>query len=160
MKGLTALSEDLMQDQDGMWGTLQEEEDRHRFFTRLLRLHFAAFVFMGIQAIAYGIIGTSSKVTPSTGFPASCQGPICQPGLENLHAFDATFFVILFVVLAALDHLLTCIIAYNYPITAKYWLFEIGSNPIRWCEYAISASVMAITIAILSGNMVKSSSLS
>jgi len=155
MKIANNMNEDLIQqdlDQDGIWGTLQEEEERHRLYTRLMRLHFLASIFMGIQAIAYGIIGTSSKVTPSVGFPSSCQGPICQPDLETLPSFDATSFVVIFVALAAVDHLLTCVIAYNYPITTKFWLFLIGSNPLRWCEYAISASTMAITIAILSGN--------
>lgn len=64
---------------------------------------------------------------------------------------DPVFLITLFVALASFDHFITWIFAVRYPNIAMKWLFKIQSNPFRWIEYSISASIMAVAISILSG---------
>jgi hypothetical protein len=126
-------------------------EERQRF-TKLHRLHLAAAVFMGIQTIAYGAAGADASVSPTVGFPIDCQdGPICTPNMKVYSDQDPVFLIILFVALSSFDHFVTWGIAYLYPDIAMKWLFRYQSNPLRWFEYSISAAIMAVAIAILSG---------
>jgi hypothetical protein len=111
---------------------------------------------MFIQTIAYIAANVSVKVMASVGFPAYCNSEFencgtydTKPFSKNLGAFHPIFLIILFVALASADHLISFLIAHYYPDTAKYWLFEVGSNPLRWIEYSMSASTMSLAIAIL-----------
>jgi hypothetical protein len=64
---------------------------------------------------------------------------------------DPVFLIILFVALASFDHFVTWAFATRYPDIAMRWLFKFQSNPFRWIEYSVSASIMAVAISILSG---------
>jgi len=126
-----------------------EQKER---FTRLHHLHLAAAVFMGIQTIGYGAAGANASVSPTVGFPIDCQdGPICTPHMRIFNDQDPVFLIILFVALSSFDHFVTWGFAYLYPDIAMKWLFRFQSNPFRWMEYSISASIMAVAIGILSG---------
>lgn len=54
-----------------------------------------------------------------------------------------------FVALASADHLI-CWLYFQYRENFTRWcIFELGCNPLRWAEYSVSASSMALAIAIL-----------
>lgn len=125
-------------------------------FTKILRLHLAAAIFMGIQTIAYGIASKDTTVNtyPTIGIQTVaiyCNGPICPPQTKQLKSMDPLFLIVLFVALASFDHFVCYFYGWKYPKEAKYWLFTVGANPFRWIEYSISASIMAWAIAILCG---------
>ena len=53
-----------------------------------------------------------------------------------------------FLLLAALDHALVAL----PPFRARYeWYLDAGVNPFRWLEYSLSASLMVVLIAMLTG---------
>lgn len=68
------------------------EADVKRFAT-LKWLHFAAFLFMGIQTIAYGGIGVDAKVYPTIGLGLGCDGPICLPGMRLLDTMNPLWII-------------------------------------------------------------------
>jgi hypothetical protein len=106
--------------------------ERLRIGRRTRTLHVVAAVFMGVQAIAYGAVGASATVKPTVGFPQNCEnGPICDPGMKILGETDPVWLIILFVSLAAFDHLVTAAYAYAFEASALRWLFVVRSNPFR-----------------------------
>jgi len=129
-------------------------------FRKIKNLHLAAFIFMGIQAIAYGAVGESTDlyVIMTVGFPKYCdyQTETCsmwgsQPNIKQLGDWNPIWLMTFFVVLASFDHLVSYLYMVKYPESAKEWLFDIGSNPFRMIEYSISAFAMALAISILCG---------
>lgn len=128
---------------------LNEETPR---FKRILYLHLAAAIFMGIQTLAYGGIGIrDTKVNPSVGFPIFTKGPMGFPSLKLLPTMNPLWIIVLFCALASADHLVSFLFGYFKPKEAMIMIFEVKSNPLRWIEYSISASIMAIGISILCG---------
>lgn len=130
---------------------LSEADVQSARLLTLQRWHLAAFVFFFIQTIIYAAVPVSLQVDATVAFSTDCDGPICGPGQKNLGSFNPIWMIPLFTGLAALDHLLCCLSAQFYPEQVKYWIFVVGSNPMRWLEYSISASIMAVAISILSG---------
>jgi hypothetical protein len=126
------------------------ETDQSRF-ARIVKLHLAAAIFFLVQTVAYASVPVNLKVDPSVGFPVCTGGPICDAGIKLIGNFNPIFVIPLFTGLAALDHFLSWAWGHLYPDSAKYWWFVAGSNPLRWAEYSISASLMAVAICILSG---------
>lgn len=120
-------------------------------FVRISRLHFAAFVFFLIQTVIYSALKVDLAVDPSVGYSTDCDGPICSANMKTYGDINPIWIIPVFTGLACFDHLLSWYCGYAYPETAKYWLFTVGSNPFRWIEYSISASLMAVAISILSG---------
>ncbi len=96
-------------------------------------------------AVILGLAGTFS-VTVTSSLPT---GPPGSPAPAPAALFDVRigWAVAVFLGLAALDHLLTA--------TALRGTYERdlkrGINRFRWCEYALSATVMVILISLYSG---------
>lgn len=143
-------------------GTVTEggETSKNRYNT-VFNLHVAAFVFMGIQSIAYGAIDVDLTTLPTVGFPVYCNQQIpgndcggtwnSTPGLQKLPEQAPIWLMCFFVVLASFDHLVTAVYAHLYPESAKWWLYVAQSNPFRMIEYSISASAMVWGITQLCG---------
>lgn len=68
------------------------------------------------------------------------------PGPEVLTAYSVTWYSAVFIALSAVDHT-ACVM---FRGTYEYYLAR-HQNPIRWAEYALSASLMRVMIAQLSG---------
>lgn len=108
-------------------------------------------VAVGLAHLAQGVVIlllANDFATPVTA--AFLEGP---PG-EGAGAFevltDIRFapFVALFLFLAAADHLLMA----TPPVNGWYeGQLRRGRNPARWIEYSVSASVMVVLIAMLTG---------
>jgi hypothetical protein len=68
------------------------EVDEEKVFLRLKKMHLAAFIFMGIQAIGYGaaIGNTTSKTTPTVSFQGEdkdtddCSGLSCHLQIRSV----------------------------------------------------------------------------
>ena len=105
--------------------------DKEKVFTKLRVLHLTAAIFMGIQTIAYGVVGADVQINPTVGMPKTCEGPICEPNMKILVERNPIWIITLFVALACFDHLVTTLVSYFFPATVKYWLFEVKSNPLR-----------------------------
>lgn len=129
-------------------------------FQKIKKLHLAAFIFMGIQAIAYGAAQSNAdlKIIMTVGFTRRCdyETETCsmwgsKPNMKQLGDWNPIWLMTFFVVLASFDHLCSYLYMDKFADSAKQWLFDIGSNPFRMIEYSISASAMALAIALLSG---------
>ena len=68
------------------------------------------------------------------------------PGPDELASYSVTWYSAVFIALSALDHT-ACVV---FRDTYEYYLAR-HQNPFRWAEYALSASLMRVMIAQLSG---------
>jgi hypothetical protein len=77
-------------------------------------------------------------------------GPPGSPLTEQVTFFDLRYSIgiAIFLLLAALDHLVTAA-----PGAVRWYErnLQAGINPARWIEYSLSASVMIVLIAMLTG---------
>jgi hypothetical protein len=128
-------------------------------FNTIKWLHFGAAIFFLIQTIAFGAVDANISIVPTVGFPTycnelfeKCPGAFdSKPFLKYLKATNPIWLIPLFTALASFDHFVSYFLCVRYAELAKLWIFDIQSNPLRWIEYCISASVMALAIAILCG---------
>lgn len=111
----------------------------HSWNLGLTVLHLAQAVVIVALAGTFSVTVTSSLPTGPPGSPA--------PAPAALFEVRIGWAVAVFLGLAALDHLLTA--------TALRGVYERdlrrGINRFRWCEYALSATVMVILISLYSG---------
>ena len=114
----------------------------------LLRLNvFVGLVHLAQAIVIVAIAGPARlpvNLNYMTGPPA---GPE-PPGMTELFTMRIDLAVGLFLLLAAIDHL-----GVSLPGVRDWYLRNVrrGINPARWWEYSISASVMVVLIAMLSG---------
>lgn len=120
-------------------------------FAKIKWLHFSAFLFFLIQTIIYSSLSVEAKANPSIGVPGECEGTGCKSTLQDLGETNPIWIIPLFCALACFDHLVCFGLCYQYSELTKYWIFDVGSNPLRWLEYSVSASFMAVAISILCG---------
>jgi hypothetical protein len=118
----------------------------------LYRWNLYAAIFQFVQALALFYLSSqaNTKWLWYTNYPLSlddsADSDFGKPGPEQVASFSVTWYSAVFILLSGIDHL-ACIIfqkTYNYYI-------ERHQNPFRWAEYAVSASLMRIMIAELSG---------
>lgn len=131
--------------------SLLDAEQEKKFIT-IKWLHFWAGLFFLIQTIAYSVVDATAKVNPTIDKAGpDCQGPICGSIIHYLGEVECIWLIPVFVALAFFDHFVSFLYCHFNTSSSKHWIFTIGSNPFRWVEYSISASFMAVAIAILSG---------
>jgi hypothetical protein len=112
-----------------------------------LRLWNLALTLLHLgQAVAVIVLATSFAVTVTRSLPTGPPGtqPTAPEALFDLPIGSA---VALFLMLAALDHLLTATVlrrTYDHDLRN-------GINRFRWVEYSFSATVMVVLIALYSG---------
>ena len=68
------------------------------------------------------------------------------PGPSELFSYSVTWYSAVFIALSAVDHAAVCLFRNTY----HYYLAR-NQNPFRWIEYSLSASLMRVMIAQLSG---------
>lgn len=113
---------------------------------RLRRLNLAATVFFGIQ-VALLLVLSDPVTLPVLGSYLTSAPGSDQFATKNLFDLRVDLLVALFLALALIDHL--------FVATAGRGKYESdvsrGVNPARWWEYSVSASIMVVLIAMLSG---------
>lgn len=137
---------------------LDTDAKSKRFHT-IKWMHFGAAIFFLIQTIAFSAVKANIAIVPTAGFPAYCNEKFekcpgafsSKPFLNNYKAINPIWLIPLFTALASFDHFVSFFFCVRYVEFTKRWLFDIQSNPFRWIEYCISASVMAWAISILCG---------
>jgi hypothetical protein len=121
-------------------------------FSKIKKLHLAAAIFFLIQTIAYFAADAEANVEPSIGVQIEgVEGPMPGTEQKNLGTTNIIWLIPLFTLLACVDHFVSYYFLQSYENMARKWLFVIGSNPFRWIEYSISASVMTLALTILCG---------
>jgi len=101
-----------------------------------------------VQAVLMVYLSTAREWTVTTtylDFETETSGLF--PVLESLGQFQLVYLVAAFLFISALAHTLIATVLYDSYV--EY--LERGMNPYRWYEYAISASVMIVVIAMLAG---------
>ncbi len=99
-----------------------------------------------VQAIAIVILAGSFAITVTAAFPEGPPGTRL-PASEDLFDVRIGVAVGLFLLLAAIDHLVTATVARSTYETD----LRAGINRFRWVEYSISATIMVILIGFYSG---------
>lgn len=152
---------DVKDNEAGLQAQQQPEEIsvKDKKFNTIRKMHFWAAIFFLIQTIAFAVVKANIKITPTVGFPMYCDRTLVdcagsfdsQPSLKFLGTTNPIWLIPLFTALASFDHFVSYFFCLRYTELTKLWLFDIQSNPFRWIEYCISASVMALAISILCG---------
>ena len=140
-------------------GDIDVAQARDKKFSTIKWLHFGAAVFFFIQTVAYCAAEANLSITPTVNFATYCNEFIetctgtfsTKPSQKLLAATNPIWLIPFFTALACFDHIVSFVFCLRYADFAKMWVFDIQSNPFRWIEYSISASVMAWAISILCG---------
>lgn len=113
---------------------------------RLRSLNLIAAVVFALQVVVLLVVAKPASLPVNGSFMTGPPGSD-QYGSTELFNLRIDYLVALFLGLAALDHLLTGTLARGWyeRSVAK------GVNPARWSEYSISASIMIVLIAMLTG---------
>lgn len=122
----------------------------------LFRWNAAAAIFQFVQAGM--LFYLSSKATTKwylySNFPENfddretAPDTFGQPGPKEVAAYSVTWYSAVFILLSGLDHL-SVITPGIRTVYERY--IEKSQNPFRWIEYSLSASLMRVMIAQLSG---------
>ena len=114
-----------------------------------------AFIFQFLQAGALGYLASQAETSWPiyVNFPANFDEregneAFGVPEPTEVANFSVTWYSCVFMALSGIDHLLVC----SPGIVKKYnFYIERHQNPFRWAEYSLSASLMRVMIAQLSG---------
>lgn len=119
---------------------------------KLKWLHTIAAAFMLLQFAGLLAGGLETKVPQTVNFlqTGPRNGPVGLPELKISYHLGVLTLIALFVGLAGLDHLIVSIIAWCKPELFQYYLDK-KTNPLRWMEYSVSASVMSVLLAAMAG---------
>lgn len=113
---------------------------------RLRRLNLIATAFFAAQVVILLIIAKPAELPVIGSFLAGAPGSGMY-GSTDIFDLRIDLVVALFLALAAVDH-------FSVGTFARRWYennVTRGINPARWWEYSISASLMVVLIAMLSG---------
>jgi hypothetical protein len=116
-------------------------------FARLRRLNIGVGLAHALQAAAILAIAKAAPLPIVIGYMTGPPGSGQYAGPTTLFDLRVDWLVVLFLALAAVDHL-------SVATWARGWYerqVQRGVNPARWVEYSISASVMVVLIGLLSG---------
>lgn len=131
----------------------QNLNNQNKIFNKIKFINNIASVLFFALTL-YFIFGLQNiNVIPSTSFSIGDNGPIGHPAQQiySNRSFNPCIFIILFVLLAWLDHLFIFNLMYFHPNLVKDYLFIKKNNPIRWIEYTVSSTLMLLSICILCG---------
>ena len=121
-------------------------EGNERRFRRLRTLNLIAAVFFAAQVVVLLIVAQPAELPVNVSFLLEAPGSGIY-GSKELFGLRIDILVAVFLGLAALDHF---VVATFGRKTYEGNVAE-GINPARWVEYSISASIMVVLIAMLSG---------
>ena len=112
----------------------------------LRRWNLGLAVLHAVQAVALLLLGSDFAITLSSSFPAGPPGTVV-PVAEPLFDVRIGVAIAAFLVLAALDHLLTAtVLRGRYESDLRR-----GRNVFRWLEYSVSSTLMVLLICFYAG---------
>jgi hypothetical protein len=126
----------------------QSTPERADRFGSLLRLNRGVGLAHAAQAVAILVLAEAASLPVDVTYLAGPPGSGDYSGPVNLFDLRIDLAVVLFLLLAAADH-----IAVASPPARGWYRRNVtrGINPARWWEYSISASLMVVLIAMLAG---------
>ena len=117
-------------------------------YRRLRRFNAAMAVLHFLQGALMVYLSTTLEWTITvTSLDFQVDAQRLEPVLEPWATVQLSYLVAAFLFISALAHLLIATVLYDSYV--EY--LERGMNPYRWYEYAVSASVMIVVIAMLAG---------
>ncbi len=120
---------------------------RARTFASLNRWNLGVGALHLVQAIAILALATAASLPVNVTYLTGPPGAGSYGGPAELFELRIDLAIAAFLLLAAIDHL-------SVGTWARRWYekqVERGVNPARWWEYSVSASLMIVLIAMLSG---------
>lgn len=113
---------------------------------RLRRLNVVFGVLFVVQAIVLLVVAKAAPLPVRGSFLTDAPGS-GQYGARDIFDLRVDWIVAVFLLLAAVDHIgVASIVRQRYETGIVR-----GINPYRWWEYSVSASLMVVLIAMLSG---------
>ncbi|MFM9043022.1 MAG: heliorhodopsin HeR [bacterium] len=113
---------------------------------RLRRLNLTATLFFAAQAVILLLLAQPAELPVRGDFLRDAPGTGLY-GAKDLFDLRIDWMVAVFLLLAAVDHLFVATVGrHRYERDVPK-----GSNPARWWEYSVSASIMVVLIAMLAG---------
>ena len=133
-------------------GHLPTGSSRHKMtrFNLLKWVHLTASVAFLSKMIIFAAIVVDATVNPIYSKPVHCDD-FCDAELQHLGEINFRFLIPVVAALAYFSHLLCSVKCLRQDDSAELWVFMIGSNPLRWLEYSLTYSLMAVITAILAG---------
>jgi hypothetical protein len=117
-------------------------------FQRLRQINAVMALLHFSQGVLMVYLSTAREWTiTSTYLDFESEGSELFPALEPLGSFQLASLVAAFLFISAIAHALIATVLYDSYVA----YLKRGMNPYRWYEYAISASVMIVVIAMLAG---------
>lgn len=117
-------------------------------FRRLRRWNVVVGLLHAAQAVAILALANDASLPVTSSYSTGPPGSGQRSGEDTLFELDFGLAVAAFLLLAAIDHLLMA----APRVTGWYGRnLEHGVNPARWWEYSVSASLMIVLIAMLTG---------
>ena len=125
------------------------EDQEESKFRRLRTFNVIAGLFLLVQAIAIVFLSNSFKLPINTyylHFNATTQ--VLAPVENTIYQLRVGLLVALFLLISTIDHLLVA-----SPFANRWYVKNLKKhvNYARWYDYALSASVIILVIALLSG---------
>ena len=117
-------------------------------FSSLLRLNVGVGLAHTAQAVTILALAGAASLPVDVTYLVGPPGSGDYGGPANLFDLRIDLAVVLFLLLAAVDHLTVA-----SPPARRWYERNVarGINPARWWEYSISASLMVVLIAMLAG---------
>lgn len=115
---------------------------------RLRRWNLGLAALHGAQAVAIVVLANDFAIPVTVSYLEGAPGPEAPTGSTTLFDLRFSWAIAAFLVLAALDHL---IVAVGRGRSSYERNLERGVSPVRWYEYSLSASIMVVLIAMLTG---------
>lgn len=133
--------------------SLTDHNNKQRIYQTIQLVHNIATIIFTILTISFIWALQNISVIPSTSFSVGDDGPIGTPSQQiySNRSFNPCIFIVLFVLLAAIDHGVISYLMYFHNNLVENYLFVKKNNPIRWFEYSLSSTLMLLSICILCG---------
>jgi len=119
-----------------------------REFRRLRQFNAVMAVLHFVQGVLMLYLSSAREWTVTTtylGFETETSGLF--PVLESIGEFQLAYLVAAFLFISAVAHALIATVLHDSYVG----YLKRGLNPYRWYEYAVSASVMIVVVAMLAG---------
>ena len=124
-----------------MGQTTPSDWNLRRFNAIMGVLHFLQGVVM------FSLSSSREWTITATRLDFDTQSQQLEPVMESIGTIELAYLAVAFLFISAIAHALIATVLYDRY--ASY--LEQGMNPYRWYEYAVSASVMIVLIAMLAG---------
>jgi hypothetical protein len=115
---------------------------------RLVRMNVAVGLAHLVQAVVILVLATPASLPVGVSYLTGPPGSGDYGGPASLFDLRVDLAIAAFLLLAAIDHLVV-----SSPWARRWYVSNVarGINPARWWEYAVSASLMVVLIAMLAG---------